>query len=111
MKTKKEITDIQFKFLLNYFFKNEKYPGWESIARKLIVDGSVNVAGDKCIWWGGVGNFIKTEPFGIGCLTYKFDLDEFMESLYYQDIRDQYVAKLFEKMDLAQREYEEISVL
>lgn len=30
------LTNYQKKFLLDYFFKNEKYVGWKSIATKLL---------------------------------------------------------------------------
>ena len=35
----KTITDNQKEFLLEYFFKNEKYAGWRNIAIKLIEEG------------------------------------------------------------------------
>jgi len=54
------LTEIQKEFLLKNFFTNENYAGWRSIATKLLTTGKCIVPGSKCIWHGGIGNFIKT---------------------------------------------------
>jgi len=70
-----KITEYQKKFLLQNFFSLPEYPGWLNIATKLIESGRCIVAGHGCIWKGGIGNFIKTEPAedAIDCTLYTFD--------------------------------------
>jgi hypothetical protein len=77
------LTLKQQEFLLE-FFKNE-YAGWRNIATILLTSGECTVAGEKCIWRGGVGNFIKTEIAEgyFGCLKYTFNLKEFISSQYF----------------------------
>ena len=55
------LTESQKKFLLSTFFESDKYPGSRSIGDKLLTNGKVIVAGDRCIWIGGIGNFIQTK--------------------------------------------------
>lgn len=55
--SKKKLNKTQKEYLS--FFENDKYNGWENIAKALIEKGSCIVAGDKPIWQGGIGNFIK----------------------------------------------------
>ena len=64
------------------FFTNPSHSEWKSIANKLIDTGEAIVAGDECIWNGGIGNFIRisTNPDYFGCLVYKFDLSYFLKS-------------------------------
>jgi len=99
-------TQNQVDFLLEYFFKNEKYAGWKGIATDLIKDGECTVAGEDCIWKGGIGNFIKVEPLkkSYKCCLYKFDLEYFKSSEYFKDIHNQYIAILAQK----KREIEEL---
>ena len=63
----KKLTEHQINFLLK-FFENKEYSGWKNIATKLIETGSCIVAGDKCIWNGGIGNFIKNITWRIKIL-------------------------------------------
>lgn len=62
-------------FLLE-FFKNETHAGWAGIATKLLENGFCIVAGEGCIWNGGIGSFIDTSPAlnAVGCTLYEFDL-------------------------------------
>ena len=53
------LTTYQKDFLLNNFFENTSYAGWRGIATTLLETGECVVAGDKCIWVGGIGNFIE----------------------------------------------------
>lgn len=86
------------KFLLT-FFENNFYAGWRNIATTLIKDGECVVAGNSCIWVGGIGNFIKIEeaPDYIDCVKYKFDLAEFKKSSYYKEALINYLDDLRDK--------------
>jgi len=83
-----DLTYKQREFLLEKFFKNESYPGWRSIATKLLDNGYCVVAGDSCIWRGGIGNFIVTKESDtfIKCLEYFFDLNEFVGSEWFKQV-------------------------
>ena len=98
----RELNDNQLEFVLT-FFKDEKHPGWKNIATKLIKNGNCIVAGDKCIWLGGVGNFIhtsKTDDF-FGCLKYEFDLEDFLTSSFFKET---YAFKLSDVIDERQKQ-------
>ena len=85
-----KLTDNQKEFLLNYFFKNDKYIGWKNIGTTLLETGECIVAGTDCIWVGGIGNFIKTETTTslYKCLEYKFDLIvRFIKEFYLKSFR------------------------
>lgn len=92
----KQLTENQINFLLKYFFKAEEFPGWKNIATKLLNTGSCIVAGKNCIWRGGIGNFIKTKNAenAIDCLLYEFDLDYFLTSKWYLEVKNEYVSTL-----------------
>lgn len=105
----KNLTIIQKNFIVKEFFKSD-LPGGVSIAHKLLEKGECIVAGNSCIWNGGIGNFIKTEktPDSFDCLTYKFDLDEFLKSSFFQEY---YAFQLLQKgkeLKIIQDEYLEI---
>lgn len=89
----RQLTNYQKEFIINYFFKDEKYAGWRNIATTLLEDGECVVAGEKCIWIGGIGNFIKTEKSQkfIDCLLYKFDLIEFLSSQWLRETVNNYI--------------------
>jgi len=107
------LSEYQKNFLLDYFFKNEKYVGWKSIATKLLETGQCIVAGKECIWIGGIGNFIKTEEAkdAIDCTLYKFDLEYFFTSEWYREIRNSYASILASKKQEIEQECEEIANL
>lgn len=92
----KQLTENQINFLLKYFFKAEEFAGWKNIATKLLNTGSCIVAGKNCIWRGGIGNFIKTKNAenAFDCLLYEFDLDYFLTSKWYLEVKNEYVATL-----------------
>lgn len=96
------LTESQKNFLLTTFFESDRYPGSRSIGDKLITDGKVIVAGDKCIWIGGIGNFIQTKETteAIGCIEYNFDLETFLSSNWFKEMKDLYIQDLFEEIGL-----------
>ena len=106
----RKLTDFQKEFILKNFFENETYPGWRNIAIKLLEKGKCIVAGNGCIWIGGIGNFIKTETAkdAVDCTLYKFDLDYFLTSEWYKEIKNSYMSILSEKKIEIEKEFEEI---
>lgn len=92
------MTQNQIDFLLT-FFKDERFPGWKNIATNLIEKGEAIVAGDNCIWHGGIGNFIKTESAEgfYGCLKYKFDLEYFLGSAWFAERLNYKIAEVASK--------------
>lgn len=93
----KKLTDFQKEFIANNFFENERFAGWKGIAIKLLEDGKCIVAGDTCIWFGGIGNFIKTKASrgAYGCSLYTFDLDVFLSSEYFKGVSKHYLYKAY----------------
>ena len=104
------LTEYQKEFLLEYFFKNEKFPGWKIIATYLLEKGECIVAGIGDIWCGGIGNFIKitNAKNAVDCLLYEFDLEYFLSTEWYKEISNQYIAILSDKKRCIEQEYEEI---
>ncbi len=104
----KKLTDYQIQFLVDTFFKNEKYAGWKNIAFVLLEDGKAIVAGTECIWIGGIGNFIKTNSAKgfIDCLEYTFNLDEFLKSEWYKEHHSYYIEKITNERFAFEREME-----
>lgn len=104
------LTEYQTNFLLEYFFKNEKYAGWKNIATKLIENGDCIVAGYEKIWTGGIGNFIKigVAKNAINCSLYEFNLEYFLSSEWFKEISNQYIAILSDKKRNIEQEYEDI---
>ena len=107
------LTDTQKNFILNTFFKTYDYPGWANIANRLLENGEVIVPGDKSIWSGGIGNFIKTEKTdkAIDCILYKFDLELFLESKWYNEEKSLHLNQLLDKKDFLQIEIDSITLL
>lgn len=103
------LTEIKKEFLLNNFFKNEKFPGWRGIAANLIERGECIVAGEECIWKGGVGNFIKTsvaEGF-FGCTRYEFDLTSFLTSNWVDEVLEHELIQIEEERSALIKRLEE----
>lgn len=109
----KKLTDYQKEFILNTFFYLSNHAGWKNIATKLLENGECIVAGDKCIWVGVIGNFIKVSnaPDFFGCVKYSFDLEYFMESVYFMASRDFKVGELETAYKEAKEVYEDIKNL
>ena len=102
------LTESQKQFLLSTFFESDKYPGSRSIGDKLLTDGKVIVAGDKCIWIGRIGNFIQTKETteAIGCIEYNFDLDTFLSSNWFKEMKDLHIKELSEEVDVLKTKLE-----
>lgn len=98
LKNMTTLTNYQKDFLLQYFFKDERYAGWYNIAYALITNGECIVAGDECIWKGGIGNFIECipHPDAYKCSIYKFDLYSFLKSNWYIETRNEVLKKYTE---------------
>jgi len=96
----RKLNENHKEYLLKYFFDNERYEGWKSIATSLLETGECVVAGDRCIWLGGIGNFIKTENEEgfFGCVKYVFDLEYFLSSEYFKEITENYINQMTEQM-------------
>lgn len=105
-----KLTEYQKDFLLEYFFKSEKYPGWKNIATQLLEIGNCVVAGTGCLWHGGIGNFINTNNSEglIDCTLYEFDLESFLKSDWFKEVSDSYISILSDKKKLIEDEYEQI---
>lgn len=107
----KQLTEYQKEFILKNFFISDQYPGSKEIGLKLLEKGECIVAGNECIWVGGIGDFIeieKTDKY-IGCVLYKFDLELFLNSEYYREIRNKYHSILSNKLREIEKECEEIA--
>ena len=106
----KTLTENQKNFLLEYFFKTENYAGWKNIATMLLDTGSCIVAGKKCIWHGGIGNFIKTKDAEnvIDCLSYEFNLEYFLSSEWYKEVSNHYIIILSDNKRRIEAEYIDI---
>lgn len=107
------ITEKQVNFLLENFFKNERYPGWKNIADKLIRDGQCIIAGTDKLWYGGVGNFIdiKEAPGTVGCSLLTFKKDVFLKSINFTDYKKAYLLDLSNKITEMRNTYEHVDTL
>lgn len=106
------LTETQKNFILK-FFVNEEYAGWSHIANKLIDKGECIVAGDKCLWYGGVGNFIRTyEAYDYyGCMKYTFNLDEFIKSKYFIENLKSELNKTNNELNIIEKKHRELTHL
>lgn len=91
-----ELNDFQKEFILNEFFKDERFAGWKSIGTKLIESGGCIVAGRNRLWCGGVGNFIDVddEPESFECSRFTFRMGEFLKSDLFNDALQNEIHKL-----------------
>lgn len=108
-----QLTDNQRWFIMENFFKNEEYVGWRNIATKLLSNGKCIVAGNKCIWVGGIGNFIATQPAkdAVDCLEYTFDLKSFIKTNWFKDIYAQYFEQITKELEQKKQKVFEIEQL
>lgn len=104
-----KLNEAQKEFILNFFFPTVEYAGWKNIGEKLLDTGKCIVAGETCIWQGGIGNFISVKPAEdtVGCSLYTFDIDSFLESQLYIHTKDNYVWELLSRLEQEKLELEE----
>lgn len=109
----RKLTDNQIQYIAENFFKDEKFAGWMNIAKPLLTTGSCVVAGNECIWIGGIGNFIKVSKADnfIDCVTYEFDLESFLSSLWFKNVHKNYLFKLFDEKKEIEQKIEELGKL
>ena len=108
-----ELTKEQKDYIIQTFFKNELLAGWKNIATKLVYEGKCVVAGERCIWVGGIGNFIetkKTDDF-FGCLEYNFDIMYFIKSKWFNENVKLYLDSLSEQQKVLNEKFGSISSL
>lgn len=105
----KQLTEYQKKFLLKFFY-SEKHPGWQSIAESLLEKGFCVVAGEDCIWKGGVGNFIKLEKAEefVSCSKYILDRESFVSSAWVREAWVDEVADKIQDLIDAEKKIEEL---
>lgn len=106
-----QLTQNQQDFLLNYFFKNEEYAGWKSIAIELLATGQCIVSGTESIWHGGIGNFIELETAkgAVGCSLYTFDSESFFSGEWYKGIMREYLTEQVDKIKQLNNEVNEVA--
>jgi hypothetical protein len=106
----KKLTPHQMDFIVDNFFESKQHAGSREIAIRLIDQGKCIVAGDKCIWQGGVGNFIKTnpEPRAFGCCEYSFDLEKFLESAFFTEFHNVRLINLEKELKTLEKKLEEL---
>lgn len=109
----KKLTDYQKEYLLEFFNINQGYPGWKSIAEKLLNTGKCIVAGEDCIWKGGIGNFIKVEPEknSFKCSVYTFCLDDFLSSEWFKQAKEFEILTLAARIEIHRSKLDDISNL
>lgn len=109
----RKLTQAQKDFLLEHFFKNEKFAGWRGIAEKLLDTGKCIVAGDRCIWIGGVGNYITTKDAenAYNCLEYTFNLEGLLSSEWYKQIHSDFLDALQCKINSLQSNFDSVLLL
>jgi hypothetical protein len=109
----KQLTESQKEFILTNFFTNDRYAGWKSIGEKLLDKGKCIVSGTECIWIGGIGNFINVTPAedAVGCSDYTFDLDDFLKSAWFNEVKTNHVHDMSLKLLDLQTKYEDLCEL
>lgn len=107
------LTEYQKEFILK-FFKNERFARWRNIAESLIEKGTVlTTCNHTDIWWGGIGNFIKSKESseGVGLWLYEFDLSDFLSSAFLKEYQELLKKELKEDYLEAKKGYKEIKKL
>ena len=90
---------LKMAWILEEFFKPhdvEKFPGWENIASKLIVNGSCLVPDrGEPLWRGGVGNFMcySDHADGVGIRRVTLELEDFMSGNWYEQRKKIFIDK------------------
>jgi hypothetical protein len=109
----KQLSKIQKDFIIEKFFKNEKFAGAKNVAEKLLEKGECIVAGEDCIWRGGIGNYIKTTKAdnAFGCLKYTFNIELFLSSDWFKSYVENEKQNLHLVIKELEQKYAEISEL
>jgi hypothetical protein len=109
----RKLNGVQVDFLIQSFFKHIDYVGSMRIGKKLIETGKCIVAGNELIWKGGIGNFIKTSEAenAVDCLLYEFDLEDFLTSEYFKEVKGAYCENMEKKIREMNSRLESISNL
>lgn len=96
------MNENQKNWLLETFFKNEKFAGWRNIAEKLIDTGScVTTKQGEDIWKGGIGNFIGSRDYdgGVDLIILTFELDNFCSrhNAFFMEYHNAHIEELVEE--------------
>lgn len=109
------LTEAQVEFILEKFFLpwTNQYPGAMNLGRTLLTEGTAIVAGVKCIFVGGIGNFIKTEDAEgyFDCLKYTFQMESFLTSLYFHEVLESNLESLAEEKSKIDSKIEELQTV
>lgn len=101
-----KLTTPQKEFLLQHFFRHHKYAGWKNIAESLLEFGKTIVAGNDCIWKGGIGNFItlsEAPKDSVDCVVYEFYLESFLQSEWLKEVVSYYDTEMQERITELQK--------
>jgi hypothetical protein len=110
----RNFTQFQLDFLRTFFYENNSnYAGWINLADALLKHGKCIVAGNNCIWVGGIGNFITTKPAenAVDCIEYTFNYEEFTKSELYLSALREHIMRISESKKAIEQQYSEISNL
>ena len=106
------ISNGKLNFILESFFKNEKHAGWKNIAEELILNGKciTTIEGSR-LFGSGLSHFMTSKPSEqfLNCFEVTFDLDSFLQSKFYIDVKDEYIKKRFLEQLEINREIFEIN--
>lgn len=110
------MNETQKNWILNTFFKNEKFAGWKNIAEKLIDTGScITTSQATDIWIGGIGNFIKSGTYeeGVGIIELTFDLKTFVsrDNAFFMQYYNQELILSKKKLEEAEERFNSIRTL
>jgi hypothetical protein len=107
-----KLTEVQKNFIYKTFFKNSNYAGWGAVAEKLLTKGKCIVAGTKCIWVGGIGNYIKTKEAeeAVDCLEYTFDLNSFLKSNYFKEELKFHVLQCEARLEILKKDLDKLKI-
>ena len=104
-----KLNAAQKNYILDFFFPTVDFLGWRTVGEKLLDTGKCIVAGETCIWLGGIGNFITVDPAegAVGCSLYTFDIDDFLSSQLYIHTKNAYVEERLSELEFMKKKLEE----